>query len=136
MPYCQNCGKEIAAESSVCPSCGVPPRKGKSKTVSILLAVFLSFWTWLYTYKRDKSKFWIGLGVSIGISAITAGMIASTIASSIASAGAYAGPEEIAAAIVGSIAGTTLLSLVSTGIWVWTIVDTAIKKQEWYDNYN
>ena len=37
----------------------------KSKTVSILLAVFLGFFTWLYTYKRDSTKFWIGLLVTI-----------------------------------------------------------------------
>ncbi|MGH8980359.1 MAG: hypothetical protein ACRDWE_04975 [Acidimicrobiales bacterium] len=27
----------------------------------MLLAVFLSFWTWVYTYKRDRKKFWVGL---------------------------------------------------------------------------
>lgn len=29
--------------------------------VAVLLAVFLSFWTWVYTYRRDSWKFWIGL---------------------------------------------------------------------------
>jgi len=37
---------------------------GKDKTTAVLMAVFLSYWTWLYTYKQDKVKFWIGLGVS------------------------------------------------------------------------
>lgn len=37
----------------------------KSKTVCVLLAVFFSFWTWLYTYKTDDWKFWFGLGASI-----------------------------------------------------------------------
>ena len=35
--------------------------KGKSKTTAILLAVFLSFFTWLYTYKDDAWKFWVGM---------------------------------------------------------------------------
>lgn len=37
----------------------------KNRTTAIVLAVFLSFWTWLYTYKKDSTKFWIGLGVSL-----------------------------------------------------------------------
>lgn len=37
----------------------------KSKTAAILLAVFLAWWTWLYTYKRDATKFWIALVVTI-----------------------------------------------------------------------
>jgi TM2 domain-containing membrane protein YozV len=40
---------------------GVP----KSKVVSILLAVFFSFFTWLYTYKTDSNKFWIGAVLSV-----------------------------------------------------------------------
>lgn len=34
---------------------------GKSKSTAVLLAVFLSFWTWLYTYRVDAAKFWVGL---------------------------------------------------------------------------
>lgn len=37
----------------------------KSKTVSLLLAVFLGFWSWLYTYKYDAGKFWLGLILNI-----------------------------------------------------------------------
>lgn len=37
----------------------------KSKTPAILLAVFLGFWTWVYTYKVDAWKFWVNLGLSI-----------------------------------------------------------------------
>ena len=28
--YCRNCGKEVQAQAIACPSCGVPPLKGKS----------------------------------------------------------------------------------------------------------
>ncbi|MDA8398965.1 MAG: hypothetical protein M0008_02785, partial [Actinomycetota bacterium] len=34
--------------------------------ISILLAVFLSFWAWAYTYRRDRFKFWVGLVVATG----------------------------------------------------------------------
>ena len=36
----------------------------KDKTAAILLAVFLGFWAWLYTYKRDAWKFWLCLGLT------------------------------------------------------------------------
>ena len=35
----------------------------RSKGIAVLLAVFLSFWAWLYTYKTDAAKFWVGLVV-------------------------------------------------------------------------
>lgn len=69
--FCPSCGKVIKREAEICVNCGVRVRKpasqtgGKSKIAAILLAVFLGFWTWLYTYKVDGWKFWLGLGVSI-----------------------------------------------------------------------
>jgi len=36
----------------------------KDKTIAILLAIFLSFWTWAYTWKKDKNKFVIGIILS------------------------------------------------------------------------
>lgn len=38
---------------------------GKSKSTAVLLAVFLSFWTWLYTYRVDATKFWVGLTLAL-----------------------------------------------------------------------
>lgn len=65
--------------------CGVPtgmypavmhgPPNPKTKTTSVLLAVFLGIFTWLYTYKKDAWKFWVNLGmtvVTIGIWGIVA----------------------------------------------------------------
>ncbi len=37
----------------------------KEKSVSVILAIFFGFWSWLYTYKVDATKFWIGLAVSM-----------------------------------------------------------------------
>lgn len=36
----------------------------KQKTTAVLLAVFLTFWTWVYTYKVDAWKFWLNLVLS------------------------------------------------------------------------
>lgn len=81
--FCQHCGAPTTAAAEICVKCGgrvsgIAPSSsntavgGKSKTVSIVLAIFLAFWTWLYTYKRDAWKFWVGLGLSILISILTA----------------------------------------------------------------
>lgn len=55
------------ATAVTCPQCGTPTRSDqpKDKTVAVLLAVFLGFWTWVYTYKRDAWKFWLNLGLGV-----------------------------------------------------------------------
>lgn len=63
--FCPSCSKPVVATASVCPQCGTALGAPKSKGIAILLAVFLSFWTWVYTYRVNKTKFWVGLGLSI-----------------------------------------------------------------------
>ena len=66
--FCSSCGQVVKKEAIICVHCGVPLKgsKGqKDKTVAILLAVFLAFWTWVYTYKKDAWKFWLNLVLSI-----------------------------------------------------------------------
>jgi Ca2+/Na+ antiporter len=40
--------------------------QSKNKEVSLLLAVFLSLWTWLYTAEKDWWKFVVSLVLYIG----------------------------------------------------------------------
>jgi len=71
--YCTNCGKYLNKNAVVCPYCGVAvkggsldkPKVPKDKTVALLLAIFLSFWTWIYTYEKDSWKFWLNLSLTI-----------------------------------------------------------------------
>lgn len=76
--FCTSCGKAIKKEAAFCINCGVAnpvqpinPQVAqlqpmpKDKTAAVLLAVFLGFWTWLYTYKKDAWKFWLNLALSI-----------------------------------------------------------------------
>ena len=57
----------------ICPNCGVAVKGGKldksvyskDKTIALLLAIFLSFWTWIYTYEKDSWKFWLNLALTI-----------------------------------------------------------------------
>lgn len=62
--FCRSCGKNIKEEAEICPRCGVRQKnlnKGKNKTTAVLLAVFLAPFNWLYTYKKDAVKFWVGI---------------------------------------------------------------------------
>ena len=65
--FCQSCGTEVVPAAEICVKCGARLAKAarKSRTTAVLLAVFLGFWTWLYTYQKDKLKFWLNLGLSI-----------------------------------------------------------------------
>ena len=40
-------------------------RQGKSKTTAVLLAVFLSQWSWVYTYRDNAWKFWTALAINM-----------------------------------------------------------------------
>ncbi len=128
---CMNCGARPSAGNSFCPACGaatnaladicikcgarlgastvaVEKTGGKSKTAAVLLAIFLTFWTWLYTYKRNGWKFWLSLGVQV----LNIILIVVTFGVWI---------------FVGWI--------LSAGIWIWAIVDVATKSDEWYRSY-
>lgn len=40
-------------------------KNSKSKTTALLLAIFLSFWTWVYTWKNDSEKFVAGILIAV-----------------------------------------------------------------------
>jgi predicted RNA-binding Zn-ribbon protein involved in translation (DUF1610 family) len=134
--FCRSCGKELPNETDICMSCGVRPPVGnkfcprcgvavlpeaelcvnckmylskdeKSKATSVLLAVFLGWWTWLYTYKKDAWKFWIGLCV-----VIVGGILL----------------------LIGSPSFYLIIGIGSL-LWIWAVVDTATKSDEWYKSF-
>jgi hypothetical protein len=116
--FCQRCGANLKPEGATATpttpgspnavSAGAQTQGGKSKTASILLAVFLGFWTWLYTYKKDAWKFWVGLGLGI----LDIVLIIATFGLSI-----------------------FFTWIISFGIWVWAIVDVCVKDSKWYSSY-
>jgi MFS-type transporter involved in bile tolerance (Atg22 family) len=85
--FCSECGNALIETAVICPKCGSPtvrfgqyvgsngggnPNNGmvyatqqKSKSVAVVLAVFLGFWTYLYTYKKDVGNFWASLAIQI-----------------------------------------------------------------------
>lgn len=81
----------------------------KSKVVSVLLAVLFSFWSWLYTYKLDVNKFWIGASVNLFSLLFLMNMF---------------GVFLIPLGYLGLL-----------GVWIWTIVDTSIKEDKLLEKY-
>ena len=71
--YCSVCGNGVVAQAVICPKCGSPVapmqkstmQGDKSKTVAIILAIFLGAWSWLYTARADAPKFWAFVGASV-----------------------------------------------------------------------
>jgi predicted amidophosphoribosyltransferase len=63
--FCAGCGRELISSASICPTCGTSVGTPKDKSIAVLLAVFLGCWTWVYTYKRDSTKFWVGLVLGV-----------------------------------------------------------------------
>lgn len=125
--YCVGCGRGLIASAVMCPGCGTPvsgsaaQARRKDKTVSVILAVFLSGWTWLYTYSKDSAKFWIYLGVGLAISLILA-------VSFIVSLDSYE-PESV---LTGPL---VLAYLNGFAFWLWAVIDAARKPREWYESY-
>ena len=99
---CPACSNPTIGSAVMCVNCGTPLAASRSKGIALILAVLGSFLTWLYTYRRDTTKFWIGF----------------------------------AASIVGIIASVVVIGVfVLLGIWVWAIIDTALKPESWYQQY-
>jgi hypothetical protein len=83
-------------------------QRPKSRSSAVLLAIFLSFFTWLYTYEKDSWKFWLNLAVAvvnIVLSVLTLGI-------------------------------WLLIALpVAFAAWMWAIIDVAVKPRRYYDMY-
>jgi hypothetical protein len=138
--YCPACAGTTTLISEICVKCGTrltPPataavtqRHSKSKVASILMAVFLGFWTWLYTYKKDAWKFWVSLGVG---AVMTIAMVVIMVLVIANNAG---DPENFfSTGFIQFMAVYIGLIVVQSGISIWAIVDTIIKNDKWYDNY-
>lgn len=130
--FCSSCGNGLVAAAVICPNCGAAQKGfstsgGKSKTTAVLMAVFLSAWTWVYTWRANKKKFWIAFAlwiVGLIITIAAAGSAASHLVCNQAGGGCT---------IQSSSGGIIVVSwLISFGIWLWAIIDTSTKSQAYY----
>jgi hypothetical protein len=86
------------------------PEGGKSRTNSLLLAIFITPFTWLYTYKKDWWKFWVGLAISLLIPM-----------------------SELL--LVFHIVDLSFVIIFIPAIWIWAVIDVSQKNEQWYKGY-
>lgn len=82
--------------------------RARKKSAAVLLAVFLGPWTWLYTYSKDRWRFWAGAVL------------------------AYAGISWAAATGEELTAYGIAVVLI---IWAGSIAGAALRSGEWYANF-
>ena len=101
----------------------------KNKTVAVLLAVFLSYITWIYTYTEDKTKFWIAaiplfvLGILVLPESI---YILQNFEQYISD-----NPPDTP----WSDRLSPISNLLLFGFWIWSIIDASARPLSWYQNY-
>jgi hypothetical protein len=84
----------------------VQQRRGsKSKNIALILAIFFSFWAWLYTFKKDGIKFFLSLVVAV----ISSWFIFEDT--------------------------MTELYAVPVLLWLWVVIAAVTRKSEWYAQY-
>lgn len=142
MSFCVKCGKELPLQAMYCPACGIgvgQPARRKNKNTAVTLAVSLSWWTWLYTYKKDIWKFWLGSAIGVFSTGLTFAYIINMFRNVMtmveqAMLGSLNETE-----LAGSTSGLTNWIIVAwiagLGLWSWAIVDTVVKSREWYNSY-
>ena len=146
--FCPTCGEPIKKEAVICVHCGVqvqdvapvlsrraaparPHALGetapKSKMTSVLLAVFLGPWTWLYTFRRNGWKFWCSL-----VPYLTVGVLWVAIMFGL-------GPRCFECGGTFTHAFTrwipTALPFLNIPLWLWSVIDVSVKPSEYYGGY-
>lgn len=97
--YCSSCGNPLVVTAAICPRCGTR-QPSKSRAIAVVLAVFFSFWSFLYTYRRARWKFWLGLGLDGFTFALSLGTR------------------------VGAISAVWLAT--SFAVWLWSVIDRSV----------
>lgn len=129
--FCASCGNGLVAAAVICPQCGAAQKGfnssgGKSKTTAVVMAVFLSAWTWVYTWKVNAKKFWIAVGLWV-IEVILFSVGASEAAVKLTC------PPGRACSFQNGSSGLVIVAwLIGLGIWLWAIIDASTKSQAFY----
>ena len=87
--------------------------RGRKKWLAIVLALIISGWAWLYTYRINRGKFWAFAGLWL-IDLIIPAVVYANTAFSLAS-----WQDFLPAALV--YVGSALFSF---GLWLWAVIDT------------
>ena len=152
--FCPECGKPIKRNVVVCPYCGIQIKEiktspiqetatynpsTKNKGIAIVLAIFLGFWSWLYTYKKDFKKFWIFLSLPIVFFGIV--IIIETLISASNPLNKYV-PSFMLVHSNLYVGFYSALTKYGTWIWlllliphIWAFCNSIIRPENFYKNY-
>ena len=130
--FCPACGNGLIVTAVVCPKCGSPvagvaTKGSREKSIAVIMAVFLSSWAYLYTYKYDAKKFWIstiagGAPLLVALVALTVSAVSNDI------------DVYLEAAAMSRIFWFVWL-LTFFPIWITAIAVTATRHGSQYKNY-
>ena len=96
----------------------------KKKSTAIILSIFLSFFSWLYTYSINKKKFWISLLIVIlGLTIFYTALIYSSFTGGIELFKGY------------GIIIRLILILSNIGVYIWALIDNIRRPRNFYLNY-
>ena len=132
--YCQACGSGLIKTAVVCPKCGSPVLASfeagspsvKSKTVAIVLTVIFGPWGWLYTFSKNKVKFFIALPFQFIILYFQLAVVMITLNDVLRSQDSD--PRiSLLASVISFIFGFPF--------WLWSVIDMATKPDGYFANY-
>ena len=131
--FCGSCGSGLVAAAVICPNCGAAQKGfatsgGKSKTTAVVMAIFLSAWTWVYTWKVNSKKFWIALSLwvvqiilyVVGVNEFANRLVCNTQGGGCTFQNGSGGVAVLFAGLIGF------------GIWLWAVIDASTKSQAYY----
>lgn len=104
-------------------------KRPRSKVVAILLGVLLNPWTWFYTYKKDALKFWLFAIISYGVQTLFIIWLSQRSFSYTANTGSFHALNWQYWTL------EAVSSVISLSILVTSVLITALRPKEWYDNY-
>lgn len=114
---------------------------GKSKTPAVLLAVFLGYWSWLYTFKVNKNKFFIALGAGvlsfiIQIATLVSNASQQTLYQACINDAVW-GSTSLTECIqyMPDYTMTYVAGAISFGFWLWAVIDNARKPASFFQAY-
>ena len=116
----------------------------KKRNVAITLAVFLGYWSWLYTPKKNLLKFFLALaasiaaGIMIQMNMASQQLVANAYTSCIISDLNYGTDSNCQNAFVFDPAWSTRITagwLVYLAIYLWSLIDNIRHSAPYYEGY-
>jgi len=146
--YCSACGNGVVDSAAFCHRCGTATAqlghlvvnvvRHKYKKTAILLSVYLGFWSWLYTFRRNYVKFTISLVVT-GI-----GLLITLLEQFSRQEQEDACSQAIHDSLFFGVWNgdacqrynpTNLGIVLVFAVWIWAVVDNARKPLSFFESY-